>query len=79
MTDKIEFAGTLFPNKRAASKAAIDEFLQDGEFTEGNFRIPSENIADEILEGWSLPFFDGTRQELIDMIDEVKQERKTVR
>lgn len=77
MTEKIEFAGTLFPNERSADKAGIEEFLQDGEFTEGNFQIPSGDIADEILEGWSLPFFDGTRQELIMLIDEVKQERKT--
>jgi hypothetical protein len=75
MTNSIEYAGTLYRNIGQAQFAAIQTFLIDGSFTEQNFKMSNEEIADEILSsGWEIPEFEGTREDLIDLVDQAKED-----
>lgn len=69
MTQSVEYAGTLFQNEWKAQKAAIGQFI-DG------WDASSKEQANQMLEdGWTLPNFDGSRDELIDLIEQYKEEK----
>jgi hypothetical protein len=69
-----KYAGMLFLNEYAAQRMIIHEFFYDGVIPEDE---KSEEIADLLIEAdWDIPSGYEDKDELISLIDQLKEDQK---